>query len=181
VKLNRDQIILIGLFVFIIALSSIHIVDIFLFLTLFLILLSPKIALKSLKSIFLFNTSVTLGYIIKAYFTDIFDYNFLLLFNLRVFDITFLVFYIFSKINIIKAFLFVPNLQYLLLISLNQIKSYIKTYDEFNIALKSRVIKPLKDNNKKHFVFAMFYFFLKKSLHNSQERTMALKARGFFD
>jgi len=49
------------------------------------------------------------------------------------------------------------------------------------LALKSRSIKKLKERKAKEFIASMFYFFLKKSLHNSKERSLALKARGFFD
>jgi len=144
-------------------------------------IISFKTALRAFKSILIFNISVTIGYIIQSLFLGKEFFDFILLFNLRVYDITFMTLFVSSKINLIKAVSFSKSLQFLLIATLSQIQSFTKTFEDFTLALKSRTIKTITQKNKKNFVSSMFYFFLKKSLHNSQERALALKARGFFD
>jgi len=125
--------------------------------------------------------SVTVGYLFESLFLGREFIDFLLIFNLRVFDITFMTLFVSSKINLIKAVSFSPSLQFLLIATLTQIQSFVKTFEDFKLALKSRTVNTLRKKDRKNFISSMFYFFLKKSLHNSKERTLALKARGFFD
>ena len=145
------------------------------------VFLSYKTALKSIKAILFFNISVSLGYIIQSLFLNREFYGFLSLFNLRVFDMTFSTLYIIEHINIINAVSFSKSLKFLLSATISQIENFKKSYEDFMLALKSRSIKKLKERKAKEFIASMFYFFLKKSLHNSKERSLALKARGFFD
>jgi len=177
----KDRVLFFAMIGVIVLLTFIHKVEIFLFLAIVFIFFSYKIAIKSLWAILFFNLSITLGYIFQSFFTgkDVFDY--LILFNLRVFDITFLVLYVTSKINIIKAVSFSKSLRFLFSATLSQIDSFKRSFDDFIFALKSRSVKKLGERKKKEFISAMFYFFLQKALHNSKERSLALKARGFFD
>jgi len=177
----RDKIILSLLLVAVVGLTFVHTVPVLAALALGAVLLSFKDAKKSIKAIFLFNISVTLGYVIKAYLTQSPFLDYIMMFNLRVFDITFLVFYTFGKINLLRAFSFSRSLKLLLISTLSQIASFQKSYEDFKMALKSRSVKKLSESDKKKFISSMFYFFFKKSLLNSKERTLALKARGFFD
>jgi len=177
----KDRILFFLLFFCVVTLTFVHnIFVLFILFTIFFIL-NYKIAFKTIKAILFFNLSITLGVIVESFFIqkDIVEY--LLLFNLRVFDITFLTLFISSKINLLKAVSFSTTLQFLLSATLSQIQSFSKTYEEFMMALKSRTIKKLNERKRKEFLQSMFYFFFKKSLHNSKEKTMALKARGFFD
>ena len=161
--------------------TNIHSIEILLLSGVFFLFLSQKIAYKSFKAILFFNLSVTIGYLIQSAILSKPLDDFLLIFNLRVFDITFITLYGFGKINIIEAVSFSKSLKFLFVATLSQISSFRKTYDDFILSLKSRSVNPLSQKNKKEFISSMFYYFLKKSLHNSHERTLALKARGFFD
>jgi len=180
-KNQKDKIVFFILVISIAILIFIHNISFLLFLCLFFILLSYKVSLKAFKSMVFFNLSVTIGYVIESLIIGREFFDFIFLFNLRVFDIIFVTLFISSKINIIKAVSFSKPLQFLLIATLSQIQSFQKTFEDFKLALKSRTIKSMKEKDRKNFISSMFYFFLKKSLHNSKERTMALKARGFFD
>ncbi|WP_456485448.1 hypothetical protein [Hydrogenimonas sp.] len=164
-----------------VTLVAIHNLPFFAILTLFLILLSPAMALKTVKMILLFNISVTLGYALQMAFIGDEDRVFIVLFNLRVFDITFLTLYLVPKINVAHALSFSKTLQFLYLASLSQIESFTRSYRDFILALRSRTVKPLSERKKRDFIGAMLYYFLKKALGNSKERAQALRARGFFD
>ena len=120
----------------VVTLTFIHNIYILLALFSIFIILSYKIAFKTIKAILFFNLSITLGVIIESFFVQKDIIAYLLLFNLRVFDITFLTLFISSKINLLKAVSFSKTLQFLLSATLSQIQSFTKTYDEFIFALK---------------------------------------------
>ena len=138
-----------------------------------------KFTKKVIKSIFLFNFSVSLGYFIMAIYRDL-PLDYLIYINLKVFLMTYFVFWFFSKNNIVQFFSFSKNLSFLLTITLSQIQSYKKTFEDFSLSYKARVIKKLR-KRKEHFIQNTFDFFLKKALKDSKERSLSLKARGFFD
>ena len=66
-------------------------------------------------------------------------------------------------------------------VSLSQIYSYQKSYENFMLALKSRLIKKMNERAKKEFITSVFGYFFTKALYDSEEKSLALKARGFFD
>ena len=135
---------------------------------------------KVLKSIMIFNLSVSIGYIIMAMLKDISPWNYIIYINLKVYALTFFVFWFFSKVSIVSFFSFSKELSYLLSISLSQIYSYRKTFEDFRLAYKARFIKKYRER-KRNFITVVFSFFLKKSMHDSHERVLAMRARGFFD
>ncbi len=138
-----------------------------------------KLNKKVIKSIFLFNLSITLGYTFMGYIKGVFVFRYLIYINLKVYLLTYFVFWFFSKVDMIKFFSFSKELSYLLSISLSQIISYKKTYEDMRLAFKARVIKKLKERQK-GFVVNSFRFFFEKALNDSKERSLAMKSRGFF-
>jgi len=148
-----------------------------------LLLVSYKKALyitkKTVKSLLFFNLSVSLGYFIIASLKGMDPYHYIFYINLKVFTLTYFVFYFFHKINMVEFFAFSKDLSFLLMITLSQIISYKKTYEDFTLAYKARVIKKLHSREKK-FILRVFEFFFSKALKDSKERTLAMKARGFF-
>lgn len=149
----------------------------------FLLLVSYKeifyITKKTVKSLLFFNASISLGYFIVALIKGIDPYHYILYINLKVFTLTYFVLYFFRKINMVEFFAFSKDLSFLLMITLSQIISYKKTYTDFKFAYKARVIKKLQ-SREKDFILKVFEFFFSKALKDSKERTMAMKARGFF-
>jgi cobalt/nickel transport system permease protein len=115
-----------------------------------------------------------------SFFKEINVVEYLVYINLKVFSLTYFVFFFFSKVDMVKFFSFSKDLSYLLTITLSQIYSYKKTFEDFRLAYKARVIKKVK-NQEEGFIKRTFEFFLKKAMSDSKERSLALKARGFFD
>jgi cobalt/nickel transport system permease protein len=138
-----------------------------------------KLNIRVLKSIFIFNFGVSLGYILMAFFKHINPWEYVIYINLKVYVLTFFVFWFFSKISPVQFMAFSKDLGYLTTIALSQIFSYKKTFNDFKFAFKSRVIK-LTDKDPK-FITRVFEFFLNKALKDAEERSLAMKARGFFD
>ena len=135
---------------------------------------------RVLKSILFFNMGISIGYIIMGIFKNIDVVEYLIYINLKVFTITYFVFWFFSKVDMVKFFSFSKELSFLLTMTLSQIFSYKKTFEDFRLAYKARVIKKLR-SREKNFITKTFEFFLKKALKDSKEKTLAMKARGFFD
>jgi len=140
---------------------------------------SYKLTIKVIKSIFLFNLGISIAYLIMALFKGT-NLDYIIYINLKVFAMTYFVFWFFSKNNMIQFFSFSKDLSYLLTITLSQIYSYKKTYEDLRLAYKARVIKKIHERQN-GFITKTFEFFLKKALKDSKERSLALKARGFFD
>ena len=138
-----------------------------------------KLNKRVIKSIIIFNLGVSLGYVLMAYLKNITPWQYLIYINLKVYTLTYFVFWFFAKISPVQFMAFSKDLGYLTTITLSQIYSYKKTFEDFRLAFKSRVIK-LKDKNPK-FITRTFEFFLTKSLKDANERSLAMKARGFFD
>ena len=159
--------------------SSIYLSGVILILWLISIKDSFKLTKRVIKSIFLFNLGISVAYLIMSIFKDI-DLSYIIYINLKVFAMTYFVFWFFSKNNMIQFFSFSRDLSYLLTISLSQIYSYKKTYEDFRLAYKARIIKKLR-KREEGFITKTFDFFLKKALKDSKERSLALKARGFFE
>ncbi len=134
---------------------------------------------RVLKAIIIFNLGVTLGYILMAFIKNINPWHYIIYINLKVFVLTYFVFWFFSVISPVQFMSFSKDLGYLTTITLSQIFSYKKTFEDFRLAFKSRVYK-LKDKDPK-FITRTFDFFLTKALKDANERTLAMKARGFFN
>jgi len=180
-KKQKDKLLFLLLVVGIALLLNTHSVAVLAVVSGVFVMLSFHTALKALRSILFFNLSITIGVVMQSYFTHQDMTSYLVVFNLRVFAISFLTLFITSKINLLRVFSAFETIRFLLLATLSQIQSFSKTYEDFKLALQSRSVKKLSSKLQKEFISSMFYFFLKKSLHNSKERTLALKARGFFD
>lgn len=139
-----------------------------------------RLNIRVIKSIFFFNLGVSLGYVVVSLLKGVSPSEFLVYINLKVYILTYFVFFFFSKVNVVEFFSFSKELSYLLMISLSQIISYKKSFEDFRLAYKARVIKKLRQREM-NFVALMFEFFMKKALGDSKERTIAMRARGFFD
>jgi len=148
-----------------------------------LVVLDGKGAKRRLKrvlfSIFLFNFGVSLGYLIFAAIKGIAPWEYLCYINLKVFVLTYCVFFFFEKVSVVQFFAFSKELGFLLTMTLAQIYSYKRTFEDFRQAFRSRVVS-LRDKEYR-FIATTFDFFFKKALSDAKEKSLAMRARGFFD
>lgn len=156
--------------------SSLYLFWITLFLWIVSLKNCIKLTKKVIKSIFLFNFGVTLGYLL----INLQNVDYIIYINLKVFSMTYFLFWFFEKNSIMEFFSFSKNLSYLLTITLSQIYSYKKSFEDLKLAYQLKVIKKIKERDK-NFIIKSFNFFLSKTLKESKERSLALKARGFFE
>ena len=167
-----------------ILLSSHSIMVLSVFLLLLLLLSYQKIfklLKKSLKSILMFNLTISLGFILISTLKEQPWLDFIMLFNLRVFALSFMTILFTQSVNLPALLSFSSTLSFLFTVSLSQITSYQKSYENFLLSLKSRLIKKMSERRKKEFIGSVFGYFFKKALYDSSEKSLALKARGFFD
>jgi len=135
---------------------------------------------KVFKAFVLFNLGISVGYLIVCWFKEISPWEYLLYINLKVYAMTYFVFWFFGRVNIVAFVSFSPELSYLLTIALSQIYSYKKSFEDFVLAYRTRVIRRLR-SRESLFIGRVFEFFFTKALQESKERALAMKARGFFD
>ncbi len=114
-----------------------------------------------------------------AFFKNTNPWYYVVYINLKVYTLTYFVFLFFENVSVVKFLAFSKDLSYLLTITLSQIFTYKKTYEDFRLAFRARVMKiKIKE---KVFIQRVFKFFLNKAMYDSKERTLAMKGRGFFD
>ena len=152
---------------------------------LFLIAISLKDALKITKKVIvstiLFTGSVSILYFIVGFFKKNINTDYLIVINLRVFALTYLTIFTFSKLNLFKVFSFSKDLGYVLILTYSQILNYKKLFKEFKMVIKSRTVKNLSFDNYLKLYGYLTLFFFDKSLKSSKEISQAMKSRGFFN
>ncbi|WP_456479806.1 hypothetical protein [Nautilia sp.] len=134
---------------------------------------------RVIVSIFLFNLGVSVGYVLMGYIKSFNPWDYVLYINLKVFLMTYFVFWFFERVNVVEFFSFSKDLSYLMTMTLSQIFSYKKTFEDFRMAFRSRVVS-LRDKEK-DFIANTFKFFFKKAMKDSKEKALAMRARGFFE
>jgi len=139
-----------------------------------------RLTMKTLRSIALFNAGVSLGYLLAGWIQGAVAWDYLIYINLKVFALTFFVLWFFRRVDLVQFFAFSKELSYLLSLSLSQIISYRKSFEEFRLAYRARVVKKLRERQKR-FIVTVFGFFFEKAMHDASERSLAMKARGLFD
>ncbi|WP_457640550.1 hypothetical protein [Persephonella sp.] len=168
----------------VITFTTIHSISFFILSILILFILSGKdiikITKKAVLSILIFNSVISASYFVISVFRDDYNFDYILLINLRVFAITYLTFLFVHKVNLFRMFSFSKTLTFLLILSYSQILIFKKYFSDFQMALKSRMINKPTKKDRYNFISSVIYFFMNKSVKNSQEIAQAMKSRGFF-
>ncbi len=177
----KDKILFYAYLGLILLFTTVHNIYFLLFSLVLVLIISKKdiyyLLKKTLLSVFLFSFVVSLSYLVTGLFKEI-DYSFLALFNIRVFLLTYMSFWVLENVNIFKV---LPERKAILVaLSFSQIYHYKNSFLDFWLGIRSRWskvtylkwIKSLK---------AMIFYFLNKSLHTGFEMNMGMRSRGFFD
>lgn len=128
----------------------------------------------SLLALILFNGSVTIAYLLfnRAYHP-------IIIFNVRALTLTYSTLLMAKTINLFSVASFSKTISMLLTISYSQILIFKKTFNEFQLAFKSRAIQKPMRSEINLFIIAVVRFFLSKALYYSKEINLAMKSRGF--
>ncbi len=140
-----------------------------------------QIAKKAGLAILIFNSIVTLSYVVMSTLQGRVSFHYVWLINLRVFLLTYLSFLLVERINLFKAFAFSRRLTVVVALAYSQTMVFRRLFDDFRLARQSRTFTRLGAGDLYRQGTAMGSFFLIKSLSDATSVTEAMKSRGFFD
>jgi len=135
--------------------------------------------MKTLAALFIFNSVVSLSYVIFAFSRGDPVLPTLFMINARTYVLTFSTFLLVDRINLFSAFSFSRTLTLLLILSYGQIMTFRRILFELWFSLRSRTISRPGVGDLWKFVSSTTYFFLNCSVSNSKEIVQAMKSRGF--
>jgi cobalt/nickel transport system permease protein len=140
-----------------------------------------KIAKRAFLAVAIFNSIITISYVVITMIRGNFSPHYVVLINLRVFLLTFMTFLFVGRINPFQALAFSRSLQYLLILAYSQVLTLRRLFEEFRLALKSRSpARPAARDLYRHGA-STGAFLLRKSLSDTADITQAMKSRGFFN
>ncbi len=140
-----------------------------------------KIAKKAALAILMFNSVVTVSYIVVTWLEGGFSAGYVALMNLRVFLLTYLTFLLNERVNLFRAFGFSPTLMYLVSLAYSQAVLFRRLLVDFRQALKSRTLERLALADLYRHRSRVASFFVSKSMADATVVTEAMKSRGFFN
>jgi cobalt/nickel transport system permease protein len=140
-----------------------------------------KIAKKAALAVLMFNSIVTVSYILVTWLEGGFSAGYVVLMNLRVFLLTYLTFLLNERINLFRAFDFSPTLMYLMSLAYSQTVLFRRLLVDFRQALKSRALERLAVADLYRHGSRVASFFVTKSMADAAVVTEAMKSRGFFN
>lgn len=136
---------------------------------------------RTLLSVLVFNSAVSLGYLLIASGRGGFSGDYLLRVNLRVVLLVFLGLWFVSRVNLAAAVSFSPNLSFVVTLAVGQIQAFKCVLRDFRLAFISRNPDRPALTDRTHHAAAQGQNLLEKSVHSASEVAMAMRSRGCFD
>ncbi|OIO56579.1 MAG: ABC transporter permease [Alphaproteobacteria bacterium CG_4_10_14_0_2_um_filter_63_37] len=136
---------------------------------------------KTLAAIVLFNLTVSVGYLIVASAQHTFAGAYLLLVNLRVGWLTFLAFWLASRVHLPRALAFAPNLARLLTVAYAMTLRLLRLHQDHKLAQRSRTLAPPTLQERIAMSAAGAGHVLDRATHAATEVTQAMRSRGLFE
>lgn len=136
---------------------------------------------RVVTTVLAFNLTISLAYLLMAWWQGESPWATLLLINLRVLLLTSLTFLFVERVNLFRALGFSRGLTYLLGLGYSQALTFRRAHEDFRLALASRSLASpgLLDRYRASAAAASWY--MEKALATARESAQALKSRGFFD
>jgi cobalt/nickel transport system permease protein len=180
----RDRLALLAYVAGVILATSIHVIALLGAGLAFCVLLAgrraPRIAKRAALSLAVFNSVVTVSYLVISLWRGEFSAYFVVLLNLRVFLLTFMTFLLVDRVNLLNALSFSKSMRYLLTITYSQTMTFRRIFSDFRLALKSRTIRRLKARDLYRHGASTGAYFLNKAMNDATEVSRAMNSRGFF-
>jgi cobalt/nickel transport system permease protein len=136
---------------------------------------------KALLSMLLFNTAISLGYLVIAMMRDELHIAYLVLINIRVLLLVMLGFWLSSRINFANALRFSPTLTFLTTLALGQIRLMRRIINDYREAFASRCLKRPDWRERTHLAVAQTEAVVEQSHHAATEISQAMRSRGVFN
>lgn len=140
-----------------------------------------RIARRAGLAIVIFNSIITISYVVLSLIRGDFVVELVVRLNVRVFLLTSVTFLFIDRTNPFQALSFSRTLTYLLSLAYGQILTFRRLYGDCRMALKSRMLRRPRSRDLYRHGAAAASLFVEKSLHDATEISEAMKSRGFFN
>ncbi len=140
-----------------------------------------EILRRAAFSVVFFNSVVSAAYLAASMLGGNFSWEYLALVNVRVLLLACLAFLFMARANIFKALSFAPALAYLFALAYSQSMALLGLLEDFAAAAKSRSIGRASLGRRYRLAAAAGAAVLDKAMHNSEELSLAMRSRGFFE
>lgn len=140
----------------------------------------PRIARRACLSIVLFNSVVTVSYVVISLWRGSLSTSYVALVNLRVFLLTYMTFLLAHRINPFRALSFSRSLLYLLTITYSQALTFRRIFHDFLLARRSRTVGRISARDLYRHGASTGAYFLLKAAGDAEEIARAMDSRGFF-
>ncbi len=136
---------------------------------------------RALLAILAFNLTVSLGYIVVAFWQGNFVGSYLLLVNLRVLLLVFLGFWFVARVDLLAALASWPLAALIATLAIGQIKTFERILRDFRLAFESRNLARPRLRDRTHLAAAQSQTLLDKSFAAASDAALAMRSRGAFD
>lgn len=142
---------------------------------------APKIALRALIAVTLVNLTVSIAFVASAWLSGEEWMLFVLRLNLRVFLLALLTFWMIRHVDLARAAAPWPALQFLVVLTLGQIRSFTTLLTDYRMAFASR--SPTRPPLRVRFGSAgrQAAAMMEKAERQAEELNQGMRVRGFFD
>lgn len=181
----RDRFLLLAYGVAVVALTFIHAIPILAGGVLLALALAGRRALalgrRTLGAILVFNTVVSVSYVVAATWQGAFPLEYLVRVNLRVFLLVFLGFWLVERVRLVRALAFSPGLARLVVITAGQIQAFRRLATDFRDGFASRCPGRPTLGDRYRFAARVGGHMLDRAVARSTEVVRALRSRGALD
>lgn len=136
---------------------------------------------RALLSMLLFNTVVSLGYLVISLMRNAFHPEYLVLINIRVLLLVTLGFWLSARVNFARALRFSPTLTFITTLAAGQIRLMQRVINDYRAAFESRCLKRAGWRDRARLAAAQTEAVVEQSQHAATEISQAMRSRGVFN
>jgi cobalt/nickel transport system permease protein len=136
---------------------------------------------KALLSMLVFNTVVSLGYLVISLMRNAFNPDYLILVNTRVLLLVMLGFCLSARINFARALQFSPTLTFITTLAAGQIRLMGRVINDYRSAFESRCLRRAGWRDRVRLAVAQTEAVVEQSHHAATEISQAMRSRGVFN
>jgi cobalt/nickel transport system permease protein len=183
--MNRDRAIL-GIYLLaVVAATLVHRVDVLCVALVVTLILAgadaTRIVRRAVVGVAPFAGVVTVGYVAAAWWRGEVSWYFVALINARVALLASMSLLFAARVNAFRALAFSRTLVYVLTVAWSQAQTFRRLHHDFRLAFTSRSAGRVSAHDRYRHAASTASFFLRRSLVETSDITMAMTSRGFFD
>jgi len=141
---------------------------------------APGLVKRALLAVVLFSGVVSLAYAVTMLWRGESPWTWLLRTNLRILAMTTLTLTLTARVDLVSATSRLPTLQFVVILTLAQIRTLHRLWDDCRLALRSRALRRPGPGATLRHGGAAGGALLRRAEHDLEARLRAMEARGFF-